>query len=214
MAKQKILIIDDSKIIRLQVRDMLPPGNFEVLEAKDGLEGLEMINQEHPGLIVIDFFMPNMNGWEVVQRMQADSALSRIPVVMMSGRKEDVVAAVPELFEYFEFLSKPFDAPVLMTAVKGAMVKAKERRYAHKMVQAAVSAAPSPSAMHQNGQTAQDSGAIAPSSPHSSEADALIQQLHADIKHLKDQNHHLQSEVNALKKQLTQLVSFVRKKLA
>jgi CheY-like chemotaxis protein len=218
MAKQKILIIDDSKIIRLQVRDMLPQGNFEVLEAKDGLEGIEMISQAHPGLVVVDFFMPNMNGWEVVQRMQADSALSRIPVVMMSGRKEDVVAAVPELFEYFEFLSKPFDAPILMKAIKGAMLKAKERRYARQMVKTAVATAPSHesgNATHQNGQTAGEAGAIAPSSsPQSSEADALIQQLHADIKHLKDQNHHLQAELNALKKQLTQLVSFVRKKLA
>jgi CheY-like chemotaxis protein len=214
MAKQKILIIDDSKIIRLQVRDMLPQGNFEVLEAKDGLEGIEMITQEHPGLVVIDFFMPNMNGWEVVQRMQADSALSRIPVVMMSGRKEDVVAAVPELFEYFEFLSKPFDAPVLMKAIKGAMMKAKERSYARKMVKAVAAAAPSRDPSSHNGQMVQNTGAIAPSpnqsSPH---ADALIQQLHADIKHLKAQNHQLQSEVNALKKQLTQLVTFVRKKL-
>ena len=43
MASQKILVIDDSKVIRMRVREMLPSGNIEVLEAKDGLEGLNLI---------------------------------------------------------------------------------------------------------------------------------------------------------------------------
>lgn len=210
MTRQKILIIDDSKIIRLQVRDMLPQGNFEVFEAKDGQEGLDLIKQEHPGLVVIDFFMPNMNGWEVVQRMQADPVLSAIPVVMMSGRQEDVVAAVPELFEYFEFLSKPFDAPVLMKAIKGAMVKAKERKQSRIAIPAAKTAAvpgrsPLPAATPV-------SSANKPS--NRSEANELIEMLRSDIQQLQHQNAQLQTEVNTLKKQLTQLVSFVRKKLS
>jgi CheY-like chemotaxis protein len=203
MARQKIVIVDDSRIIRMQVRDMLPQGNFEVYEAKDGAEGLEVITQQQPGLVVIDFFMPNMNGWEVVQRMQKDPALCRIPVVMMSGRKEDVVAAVPELFDYFEFLNKPFDTPVLMTAIKAAMVKAKERRQTTAKV---------PVATHTNGQASHGVG-VSPSLPDSPDANALIESLRADIQKLQHHNAQLQTEVNSLKKQVMQLVSFVRKKL-
>lgn len=58
MASRKILVIDDSRVIRVRVREMLPPGNFEVLEAKDGLEGLNLIQQEHPNLIMLDFLLP------------------------------------------------------------------------------------------------------------------------------------------------------------
>lgn len=204
MARQKIVIVDDSRIIRMQVRDMLPQGNFEVFEAKDGAEGIDVIQQEQPSLVVIDFFMPNMNGWEVVQRMQKDAVLCRIPVVMMSGRKEDVVAAVPELFDYFEFLSKPFDAPVLMKAIKAAMIKAKDRRQVKPMVAAAT--------VDSNGQTSRLAPAVE-AQPSRDEAHHLLETLRADIKTLQTHNAHLQSEVNTLKKQVTQLVSFVRKKL-
>lgn len=207
MARQKIVIVDDSRIIRMQVRDMLPQGNFEVFEAKDGAEGIDVIQQEQPSLVVIDFFMPNMNGWEVVQRMQKDAVLCRIPVVMMSGRKEDVVAAVPELFGYFEFLSKPFDAPVLMKAIKAAMIKAKDRRQVKPMVAAVAES---------NGQTSGQTSRLAPAveaQPSRDEAHHLLETLRADIKTLQTHNAHLQSEVNTLKKQVTQLVSFVRKKL-
>jgi CheY-like chemotaxis protein len=55
MASQKVLIVDDGKTIRMQVREMLPKGTFEVLEAKDGLEGLNLIRQERPNLILLDF---------------------------------------------------------------------------------------------------------------------------------------------------------------
>ncbi|MBE9197490.1 response regulator, partial [Synechocystis sp. LEGE 06083] len=48
MSAHKILVIDDSKVIRMRVRDMLPQGNFEVIEAKDGLEGFNLIQSERP----------------------------------------------------------------------------------------------------------------------------------------------------------------------
>ena len=46
MANNKILVIDDTTVVRVKVREMLPPGNFQVLEAKDGLEGLKFIRKE------------------------------------------------------------------------------------------------------------------------------------------------------------------------
>ncbi|MBF2080297.1 MAG: response regulator, partial [Synechococcales cyanobacterium T60_A2020_003] len=61
MANQKILIVDDSKVIRMQVQEMLPKSNVEILEAKDGVEGMELVQQNHPNLILLDFFMPRMN---------------------------------------------------------------------------------------------------------------------------------------------------------
>ena len=79
MANQKVLIVDDSKAIRMQVREMLPKGSFEVLEAADGMEGLEVINREALSLILIDFFMPRMNGWEVVQKLSDHPKFKNIP---------------------------------------------------------------------------------------------------------------------------------------
>lgn len=125
MASNKILVIDDSRVIRVRVKEMLPPGNFEVLEAKDGLEGLNLIRQERPNLIMLDFLLPKLSGWEVYQQIQQNPDLQKIPLLMMSGRKEEVVEKLPEPFEYFEFLPKPFEQKDLIGAIKSAMAKAK-----------------------------------------------------------------------------------------
>lgn len=191
MASQKILIVDDSKVIRMQIQEMLPKGNFEILEAKDGVEGMEMIQESRPHLILLDFFMPRMNGWEVVQKLKADPALISLPVVMMSGRKEDVMSTVPELFDYFEFLSKPFDAATLLRAIKISMAKAKTRV--------------SP------GAAAPAAAVQAPAAGHTSDD---LQRLKAEIVKLQKHNAVLQRDLDLVKKQLSQVIAFVKQKLS
>jgi DNA-binding response OmpR family regulator len=109
------------------VRDMLPKGNFEVLEAKDGVQGINLVRQERPTLIMLDFLLPRMSGWEVFQQIQAQADLQSIPLVLMSGRKEEVTEKIKEPFEYFEFVQKPFDQKQLIEAIKLSMAKAKRR---------------------------------------------------------------------------------------
>lgn len=121
MATQKILVIDDSLAVRKQVQELLPKGNFEVLEAKNGQEGLTIMLQESPNLIMMDFLMPRMSGWELFQKMQTEPKLQRIPLVVMSGRKEEVAEKIPEPFERFAFIEKPFDQKQLVDAIKQAM---------------------------------------------------------------------------------------------
>lgn len=127
MASHKIVVVDDSAVIRNMVRDMLPKGNFEVLEAKDGVQGINLIRQERPNLIMLDFLLPRMSGWEVFQQIQTQPELQSIPLVLMSGRKEEVTEKLQEPFEYFEFVQKPFDQKILIDAIKMAMTKAKRR---------------------------------------------------------------------------------------
>ena len=129
MVTNKILVIDDSKVIRVRVREMLPQGNFEVLEAKDGEQGLQLIRKERPNLIMLDFLLPRVSGWEVFQKIQSEPTLKKIPLVVMSGRKEEVTEKIPEPFDthYFAFLEKPFEKKELTLAIKGAFELAKKR---------------------------------------------------------------------------------------
>ncbi len=106
---------------------MLPPGNFEVVEAKDGEEGLNKIRSENPSLIMLDFLLPKKSGWEVFQEINNDGNLRKIPLVVMSGRKEEVTEKIPEPFEFFDFIEKPFEKKQLIGAIKSAMAKAKKR---------------------------------------------------------------------------------------
>ncbi|NEQ34164.1 MAG: response regulator [Leptolyngbya sp. SIO4C5] len=183
MASHKILVIDDSRVIRMRVRDMLPQGNFEVLEAKDGVEGLETIRQERPNLIMLDFLLPRMSGWEVFQEIQNQPDLQRIPLVLMSGRREEVAEKISEPFEYFEFIQKPFEQKELIEAIKGAMAKARKPR---KPTAAAAIADSVDS----------DSGAAA-----------------AEIAALNDKVTKLQTEVNQLKGQVAKMLAFIKQKL-
>jgi CheY-like chemotaxis protein len=128
VASNKILVIDDSRVIRKTVRDMLPEGDFEVIEAKDGLEGIQFVEKEHPSLIMLDFILPKMSGWDVFQQIQAHPDFQKIPLVLMSGKKEEVTSKISEPFEYFEFIEKPFDRIVLADAIRVAMTKARKAR--------------------------------------------------------------------------------------
>ncbi len=141
MAQQKILVIDDSGVIRAKVRDMLPTGNFEVLEAKDGLEGMSLIKKENPNLIMLDFILPKMSGWEVFQEIQKSVILQKIPLVLMSGRKEEVTDKITEPFKYFSFVEKPFEKNQLVAAIKDAMQKSKLPREAPPAAAAVASVA-------------------------------------------------------------------------
>ncbi|MBW4576066.1 MAG: response regulator [Aphanothece sp. CMT-3BRIN-NPC111] len=190
MAGQKLLIIDDGKTIRMQVRDMLPKGTFEVLEAQDGLEGLNLIRQERPNLILLDFFMPRMNGWEVLEKMQAQRELQTIPLVVMSGRKEEVTEKVPQLFDSYEFIEKPFDQKALIGAIKSAMAKAKKR-------QLTVVTPPKPAEQ-------------VPEKPLTGTGE--IQELKAQIRVLNDKDSKMQAEIDGLKKQIHQIMTFIKQK--
>ncbi len=128
MASHKILVIDDSRVIRARVRDMLPQGNFEVIEAKDGIEGIDAIRAQKPNLIMLDFLLPRMSGYEVYQEIQTQPEFQKIPLVMMSGRREELTEKNQEPFEFFEFIEKPFEQKELIGAIKGAMAKARKVR--------------------------------------------------------------------------------------
>ncbi|MEO0533618.1 MAG: response regulator [Cyanobacteria bacterium P01_A01_bin.123] len=184
MASHKILVIDDSRVIRMRVRDMLPQGNFEVLEAKDGVEGLDNIRNQRPNLIMLDFLLPRMSGWEVFQEVQKQPDLQTIPLVVMSGRREEVTEKISEPFEYFEFIQKPFEQKELIEAIKRAMVKARKPRT--KAASATVSAA---TAVAGDGASA------------------------AEIAALKAKVAKLEADVAQLRGQLGKVFAFVKQKL-
>jgi len=117
---QKILVIDDSKMIRMRVKDMLPSDKVEIIEARDGKEGLDLIYSERPKLIILDFLLPKKSGWEVYQEIKSNSELIHIPLVLMSGRKEEVTEKISEPFSDFAFVEKPFEREQLVRAIQQA----------------------------------------------------------------------------------------------
>jgi CheY-like chemotaxis protein len=200
VAAHKILVIDDSKVIRNMLRDMLPPANFQVLEAADGVKGLEMVQQEKPWMIMLDFLLPRMNGFEVYENLQQNHELNRIPLLLMSGRKQEWTSKIPEPFEdkFLVFIEKPFEQKVLISAIKKSLALSQKRP-----------PVPTPTSVP----ISQAAGATADASP------ALIKQLQAleakvaTIEALDKRVKVLEQQVVNQHKQMQQLVDFIKKKI-
>ena len=87
MEKRKILVVDDESRMRKLVRDFLVKQNFEVLEAGDGEEALDVFYKNKDiALIILDVMMPKMNGWDVCREIRESS---KTPIIMLTAKSEE-----------------------------------------------------------------------------------------------------------------------------
>jgi len=89
MAK-KILIIEDEEIVLGLLQKKLSQEGYEVSVARDGEEGLKKMTEIKPDLVLLDIIMPKMSGFEVMEEMQKDSGLKKIPVIVVSNSGQPV----------------------------------------------------------------------------------------------------------------------------
>jgi CheY-like chemotaxis protein len=95
---RRVLVADDTRTVRIMVRDMLLEAGFEVLEAVDGLETMRRVRDDHPDLLLLDLLMPKMTGFDVLRELRKDTRVREIPVLVMSGvYKEDIVTFLQKL---------------------------------------------------------------------------------------------------------------------
>lgn len=87
--KKKILIVEDSKLLRSVVQAALMNAGFEVYESENGRDGLEFAKQLHPDLIMLDVVMPIMDGMTMFQLLRQDEWGKTVPVVMLTGTEEE-----------------------------------------------------------------------------------------------------------------------------
>jgi excisionase family DNA binding protein len=111
-----VLIVDDDEGTRTFVRASLELEGFDVREASSGTEGLAALEEEPPDLILLDVMMPQMDGWEMLRRVQEQHG-GAIPVVMFSGKVEDAAGEAVERGAS-GFIGKPFDPQQLIDRAK------------------------------------------------------------------------------------------------
>ena len=87
---KKILIVEDEEIILDLLQKKLTEVGYEISVARDGEEGLRMIREIKPNLILLDIIMPKMGGFEVMEEMQKDRELKKIPVIVVSNSGQPV----------------------------------------------------------------------------------------------------------------------------
>jgi DNA-binding response OmpR family regulator len=111
-----IVIVDDEFGLADVLTATLSDVGFRVLSAANGNQGLEVMAEDPPDLVILDYMMPLLDGAGVLKAMRADPKLAPVPVIMMSAVPESVVRA--QCQGYALFLRKPFDFETLLSAVE------------------------------------------------------------------------------------------------
>lgn len=121
--KQKILAIDDEVLILDLVKIALETEGYEVITAERGSVGLEKAFAEKVDLILLDFMMPDISGFEACRRLKTNPITSNIPIVVLTGRvSEDDIKKIMDTGAV-EYITKPFDPLQLGDKVKEILKK-------------------------------------------------------------------------------------------
>jgi DNA-binding response OmpR family regulator len=127
-----VLVVDDERDVAETIERSLGRAGYETLVAYRGADALALLRQRRPGIVVLDIVMPGMSGIEVLRYMRAESDLSRIPVLFLTGR-----GAISDKIEGFEagaddYLTKPFDLRELELRVKALLRRSQQSESARE----------------------------------------------------------------------------------
>ena len=120
---KKILIIEDEKPVRTGIKDLLEIKKYSVLEAESGVEGLKLAKENMPDLIICDIKMPNMDGYEVLKRLNKDEMLSSIPFIFLTAKTEMTDLRYGMNLGADDYIIKPFMAADLFKAIEVRLSK-------------------------------------------------------------------------------------------
>ena len=119
MEKLKILVVDDESRMRKLVRDFLVRQDYEVLEAGDSEEALDIFYREKDiALLILDVMMPKMNGWEVCREVRENS---KVPIIMLTAKSDESDELMGFDLGVDEYISKPFSPKILVARVEAIL---------------------------------------------------------------------------------------------
>ena len=119
MEKRKILVVDDESRMRKLVRDFLQRENYEVLEAGDGSEALDLFfSDKEIALIILDVMMPKMDGWQVCREIRS---YSKVPIIMLTAKSDEKDELQGFELGVDEYISKPFSPRILVARVEAIL---------------------------------------------------------------------------------------------
>jgi two-component system KDP operon response regulator KdpE len=119
----KILVIEDERDLVEMLHHRLEREGYQVLSAYDGIDGLRIMQEQHPHLIVLDLMLPRMNGWEACRRIREHSD---IPIIILSALTEDRDKVRGLELGADDYVTKPFSSIELVARIRAAL---RRRRY-------------------------------------------------------------------------------------
>jgi DNA-binding response OmpR family regulator len=117
VAKKRVLVIDDDLPLRGMLAAALRQHGFQVLLAGDGAEGQRALNIHHPNIVLLDLAMPDVNGWDFLQRLQETGHLGHVPIVVLSAHVRVEPQALLQM-GVNAILPKPFNLDELIQLIE------------------------------------------------------------------------------------------------
>jgi len=118
---KKILIIDDERDLIELVEYNLKKEGFAVLGAQNGVEALKLIQKESPALIILDLMLPGIQGFEICRRLKSNPGTSKIPIIMLTARAEEVDKILGLELGADDYVTKPFSPRELIARIKAVL---------------------------------------------------------------------------------------------
>ena len=125
---QKILVVDDERVLRMVLKRHLELQGYEVTDAGSGLEALSIVEGELPALIVSDVMMPEMDGLEFCQRLRASSSGQLIPFIFLSSKGELDDRIIGLSMGADDYLIKPFEVRELVAKIEAQLERTRRFR--------------------------------------------------------------------------------------
>ena len=116
--KKRILLVDDEKVIRCLLTDLLREAGYELAEAEDGKAALEQVKKKHPDLIILDVNMPKMSGFQVLEHLKKNPKTQGIPVIMLTTRAEQDDVEMGIGLDADKYIPKPFESGKLLYEIQ------------------------------------------------------------------------------------------------
>lgn len=125
MDKIKILVVDDESRMRKLVKDFLQKSNYDVIEAQDGSEALDIFyEQKDISLILLDVMMPKVDGWQVCREIRETS---KIPIIMLTAKADERDELQGFQLGVDEYISKPFSPKILVARVEAILRRTSQK---------------------------------------------------------------------------------------
>lgn len=120
---KKILVVDDNDTNLYLIRFILEKGGHEVIEARDGLEGVKLALEEKPDLIIMDIQLPGIDGMEATRRIRASEAAGKVPIIALTSFAMPVDKELALAAGCNSYLTKPIDIQAFITEVNRYLVE-------------------------------------------------------------------------------------------
>lgn len=111
---RKLLIVDDEDGVRALVRMTLDSGSFEIIEAAEGAQALQMARERRPDLVLLDVMLPDISGLDVCRELKADPDLASMTIIMLTARAQTADLGDAEEAGADGYFTKPF-SPIALT---------------------------------------------------------------------------------------------------